>query len=650
MEISLTKMSENETLNPKQKEAVQHCDGPLLVIAGAGSGKTRVVTKRIVYLIEQGVMPHQILGLTFTNKAASEMAERVRGETNSRVLISTFHSLGARILRESYDSQFAIYDQEDSEKLLRSCMETIAVSDRKSAVKKFRSLISRAKNDMQGPGDLDPGEFERGDLKFFPEIYAAYQARLKECRAVDFDDLLYLPVTLFKEKPEILDVYRSRWRYLLIDEYQDTNSAQYQMIKHLAGAHQNIFAVGDPDQSIYSWRGATIRNILDFESDFSGAKVIRLEQNYRSRSNILNAANALISHNESRYEKTLWSDRGEGEPIRLKMLKTEREEAEFVAEKILQHRKEGVSLDQMVIFYRTNFQSRIFEDYLLHRQIPYAIYGGVSFYQRREVKDLLAFLRMVQTGSDFVAFSRTINIPKRGIGAKTLEKLGEASIQEGLPVLDYCEKLTAGEPLQHKVRLNKKQKEAMADYARIVRHLQQFDGTLRDLILETIEWSGTLTYLKEDPETYEDRRFNIQELVSKAAEWEEMDESGGLSEFLSELSLMSAVDRVEEAGDKIRLMTLHNGKGLEFDIVFVVGLEEDLLPHINSKEPASELEEERRLFYVGMTRAREQLYLTHSKFRYMWGMLRYMPPSRFIEELPENLIETDVYDDDFWME
>jgi len=647
MEMLLTKMSENATLNPEQLQAVEHMEGPLLVIAGAGSGKTRVVTKRVVRLLEKGVMPHQILGLTFTNKAAGEMVERVRQATNSRVLISTFHSLGARILRESYNPGFAIYDEEDSEKLLKGCLDTIPLSDRKGAIKRFRGLISRSKNDMRGPMDLDPKEFDTGDLKHFPDIYAMYQARLTECNAVDFDDLLFLPVKIFTEKPELLDVYRSRWKYLLIDEYQDTNQAQYEFVKLLAGKSQNLFVVGDPDQSIYSWRGATIRNILDFESDFPGAKVIRLEQNYRSRSNILEAANILISHNENRYKKNLWSDRGEGDSIRLREFKSERDEANFILKKILSHQNEGVPLNEMVIFYRTNFQSRIFEDYFLHYRIPYVIYGGVSFYQRKEVKDILAFLRMVQTGSDFVAFSRTVNIPKRGFGATTLEKLQAASIEASLPIFDLCDAVLEG---KHKIRLNKKQKEGLADYIRIIRRLREFQGSLRDLVMETIEWSGYLTYLKSDPETADDRRSNVQELVSKAAEWEERSESEELAEFLGELTLKSSLDQGDDSGQKVHLMTLHNGKGLEFDVVFVVGLEEDLLPHVNSKETQDELEEERRLFYVGMTRAKETLYLTRSKYRYMWGMLRYMEPSCFLEELPENLLESDRKEDDIWIE
>lgn len=649
----LTKMSEKETLNPDQVRAVEHMEGPLLVIAGAGSGKTRVVTHRIVRLLEKGVLPHQILGLTFTNKAAEEMSQRVRNATNSRVLISTFHSLGARILRESihhlgYQRGFAIYDEEDSEKLLKGCMDPLPLAEKKKSLKKFRQLISRCKNALQGPLDLNPNEFTMGEMRAFPDVYAMYLARLKECNAVDFDDLLFLPVKLFEEHPEILEVYQSRWRYLLIDEYQDTNHAQYTLVKQLAGKAKNVFAVGDPDQSIYSWRGATIRNILDFESDFSGATIIRLEQNYRSRSNILEAANILISHNDQRYKKNLWSERGEGEPIQVREVKGERDEAEFVMKRIKEHQSMGVPLEEMVVFYRTNFQSRVFEDYFLHDKIPYVIFGGISFYQRREVKDILAFLRMVQTGSDYVAFARTLNIPKRGFGPTTLEKLQAAAMQESLPIFDYCRAVVHDQTLANSVRLNKKQKAALADYILIIEQLRSsFERVdLRDLVVDTVEWTGYLSYLKEDPETYDDRRDNVQELASKAAEWGGND----LAEFLAELTLKSSLDQAGDASHKVRLMTLHNGKGLEFDIVFVVGLEEDLLPHINSKDSQVELEEERRLLYVGITRGKERVYLTRAKYRYMWGMLRFMEPSRFLDELPGNHLDREDEEEPLWME
>ncbi|MCB1148716.1 MAG: UvrD-helicase domain-containing protein [Chlamydiia bacterium] len=627
-------------LNAEQKRAVEYSLGPLLVIAGAGSGKTRVVTERVVHLIEAGVPAHQILGVTFTNKAASEMSERVRSRTNARVLISTFHSLGARILRESahvlgYPRGFSIYDEDDSQKVLRACLDSFSGLERKKCEKAFREMISHCKNALQEPSDVDPEEFYGDLMRKFPDVYAEYQARLRESNAFDFDDLLVVPVKLFREHPDVLKVYQSRWRYLLIDEYQDTNAAQYEMIRLLAGAECNVCAVGDPDQSIYSWRGANIQNILNFERDFPGAEVIRLEQNYRSRERILQAANALIENNVSRYEKRLWSARGEGESILLAEVHTEREEAEFVIREIDELIYGGTSLDQIAVLYRTNFQSRVLEDYFLHAGIPYSIIGGISFYQRLEIKDILAYLRMIQTSSDFIAFQRTLDLVKRGIGPAALDKLRLAAMQEGMPIFDYCRELVKEAPLKHPVRLNKTQKEGLSEYVELIESLRALEGSLRDIVLDVIHETGTMDLLKRDPETFEDRRDNVNELASKAAEWELMAEEPTLDHFLSELTLKTSAEQVDESAPRVKMMTLHNGKGLEFDYVFMVGLEEDLLPHVNSKDSTDDIEEERRLCYVGMTRARERLYFSRSRFRYMWGMLRQMSPSRFLHEIPE---------------
>jgi len=629
-------------LNPEQLIAAHHKSGPLLVLAGAGTGKTRVVTQRIIHLLDQGVEPYRILGLTFTNKAAGEMKERVHRNTNKKVLISTFHSLGARILRESihhlgYDRDFTIYDEEDSLKVLKSCMEPYTFSDKKGMTKALRHEISVMKNNMMGPEEISSQDYT---VPHIDEVYAAYQARLRESNAVDFDDLLYLPVKLFKEMPIVLEMYQNRWKYFLIDEYQDTNEAQYEMIKLLVGEKKEIFVVGDPDQSIYSWRGASIQNILNFEKDFPGAKVIRLEQNYRSTSTILNAANALIQHNDERYEKELWSEQGEGDKVTLYSAESDRKEAEYILDKIEEYRGEGISYQEMVIFYRTNFQSRVFEDHLLFHGIPYVIIGGISFYQRMEIKDTLAFLRMVHTGSDFLAFIRTVNLPKRGVGPATMEKLQEASVKEQLPILDYCRKLVDEELLDHPVKLNKKQKEGMKDYIDLILSLREDfeEGKIRDLIVRTIDRTRYHDVLKQDPETFSDRDDNLQELISTAAEWGERADNPTLSDFLSEISLRTNLDQDKGEDDRVRLMTLHNGKGLEFTITFMVGMEEDLFPHYNSKDKLHQLEEERRLCYVGMTRARQHLFLTHSRFRYMWGMLRHMEPSRFLEELPEKYL------------
>jgi DNA helicase-2/ATP-dependent DNA helicase PcrA len=635
-------MHQTNPLNPEQWEAVKHVEGPCLVIAGAGSGKTRVVTFRIVHLLENGVDPGSILGLTFTNKAAEEMKERVKHLTNQHVLICTFHSLGARILRESiealgYTRSFAIYDEDDSEKVLKGCIDTLQLAEKKGDINLFRGMISRAKNDMMLPDDIDPTYFLETSGRQLIELYKLYQERMKAANALDFDDLLFLTVRLFREHPEVLRKYQERFKFLLIDEYQDTNASQYEIVHLLAKEHRNLFAVGDPDQSIYSWRGASIRNILNFEHDYPGARIVRLEQNYRSRANILNAANVLIKYNESRYEKNLWSDLGPGEKIKVYGADDDRAEAAFVVEKIRKHHyQEQIPLSQMVIFYRTNFQSRTFEDELLFKRIPYIIVGGISFYARREIKDILSFLRIVQNGTDFIAFARTINLPKRGIGGTTIEKLHAASLQERLPIYEYCRALCVGEPLKHPVKLSAKQKENLTEYIQILEKLRKLasEGSLKDLVFAAVYDTHYLQVLKEEPDTQADRKQNLDELISKAAEWEELAENNTLADFLAELSLKSSLDETDHSHEKVRLMTLHNGKGLEFNVTFLVGMEEDLLPHINSKEEGNALEEERRLCYVGITRAKQFLYLTFARSRFMWGVRRGMFPSRFLKEIP----------------
>lgn len=632
-------------MNTEQQSAVDTIYGPLLVLAGAGSGKTRVVTFRIVNILEQGVHPSEILGLTFTNKAAGEMKERVRQLTHHNVLICTFHSLGARILRESihvlgYMPGFTIYDEQDVEKIMKVCLGEMD-SSAKLDSKLFLRLISNAKNALQEPTDIDPNTLEENE-KHFPEAYARYQAKLKEYNALDFDDLLYLPVKLFKEHPEVLEHYQKRWSFLLIDEYQDTNAAQYTIVRYLVSQHHNLCVVGDPDQSIYSWRGANIGNILGFENDYPGAKVVRLEQNYRSRSNILEASNTLIGYNSGRLEKNLWSDRGPGEKIKHFTADTERGEAQFVSEKIAHHYEKGnVPLKQMAVFYRTNAQSRALEDRLLIHHIPYVIVGGISFYQRKEIKDILAFLRIVHSGTDYVSFSRTINIPKRGIGDTTIEKLRLGASEEGLSLIAYCEALVRGEQLRHPIKLPAKQKEGLQSYLSILHELREIGkaSSLKELVKNTIEQSHYLDYIKLDAETYQERKENLNALISKAMEWELSTENPTLEGFLEELSLKSSLDESEGQHDRISLMTIHNGKGLEFDVVFLVGLEEDLFPHANSRDSDTALEEERRLCYVGMTRAKEYLYVCDVRQRFLWGTTRSQRPSRFLREIPGEYVE-----------
>lgn len=628
-----------EQLNLAQQEAVRTIDGPLLVLAGAGSGKTRVVTFRIAYLLQQGVPASKILGLTFTNKAAQEMQERVRVLTNNDVLISTFHSLGARLLRESievlgYRRSFTIYDEDDSEKLLLSCIEAPSAAEAKSQLKTLKSYISSAKNNL---AQLDPDE-----APYCYQVFERYQEKLKECQAVDFDDLLYLPVKILQEFPGVRAFYQQRWSHLLIDEYQDTNNAQYALVKALLGPEQNLCVVGDPDQSIYSWRGANIQNIMSFERDYPQAKVVKLEQNYRSRSNILDGANALINHNSQRYEKSLWSGRGEGDKIKLFTASTAHEEAEFVARHLKEsHETYGVPWNRMAVFYRTHSLSRVFEDVFYLRHIPYVIMGGVSFYQRREIKDILSILKMVQSSSDYIAFARSIQFPKRGIGLTTLERLHQNSSQEGLPIFDYCHAVLEQAPLKKTPRLTAKQRQGLLSYVQMIHQLRELQAgcPLQKLVHAAIYYSDYFTYLQEDRETYDERKENLESLIAKAAEWEASAEDPSLEAFLEELSLKSSLDEADISASSVHLMTIHNGKGLEYDTVFMVGLEEDLFPHARSKDNPKELEEERRLFYVGMTRAEERLYLSHVIERFVWGSIKYHLPSRFLKEVPFEYIQ-----------
>lgn len=634
----------NQELNPEQQQAVGHVDGPLLVLAGAGAGKTRVVTLRIARLLQLGVPPSEILAVTFTNKAAAEMQERVSRLTSQQVLICTFHSLGARILRQSigalgYPEGLTIYDAEDSEKLLRNCMDRLGIKTTEIKPKVFRTLISDAKNRLLNPDEIDLAELNSPKEKLFPELYALYQSRLREYNAVDFDDLLATTVRLFRERPDVLEWYRSQWSYLLIDEYQDINFAQYEMARLLTGDRCNLFVVGDPDQSIYSWRGANIQNILNFERDYPGATVVRLEQNYRSTSTILEAANAVIKNNEGRYEKSLWSTLGKGELIQTLQCESDREEAQFVADRIATYvNKQRLSPTEIAIFYRTNAQSRQLEDALLRAQIPYQIIGGFSFYQRREVKEVLSFLRMIQSDSDFLAFARTINLPKRGIGESTLEKIAIGSSEAKMGVLDYCRTLLQG---GGEMRLPQKQREGLTDYLLLIDELRKRSKELSlfELVSETIHRTGYLQVLRADEESYQDRKANLDELVGKAAEWEEGKEGGSLEEFLEELSLRGSSDEGPTHAESVRLMTLHNGKGLEFQVVFLVGMEEGLFPHANSRATQEQLEEERRLCYVGMTRAKQTLYITSAQSRFLWGTIQYMRPSRFLKEIPPQYTE-----------
>ena len=620
------------TLNPEQQRAATHVEGPLLVLAGAGSGKTRVVTFRVAHLLSLGVKPSEILAVTFTNKAADEMQRRILHLTHQSILACTFHSLCARILRETitalgFSKDFVIYDSDESEKLLKTCLTALNLQEEKSALKHYLAEISHAKNALIAPEEIeDP---------LTREVYSLYQKTLKSYNALDFDDLLFKTVELFRAFPEILQQYQMRWRFILIDEYQDTNGAQYALAKLLAASHGNVFAVGDPDQSIYSWRGANVHNILNFANDFPGAIVIPLEQNYRSRSNILDAANTLINHNTSRYEKQLWSEREPLHPITFFLADNDHMEATFVLKQIKKlHSDHDVPLSECVIFYRTNFQSRIFEDHLLREKLPYVIIGGLSFYQRREIKDILSLLRMVLSGADFLAFSRTINLPRRGFGETALAKLQACAQMHQLDIFTTIMRIVKGEiPF----KLSQRQLQGLKEYTEAITTLRAMDASralLSDILAESARLTRYLDYLQEDPETYEERRSNIEELISKAAEWEQQAPQATLVHFLEELSLKSSADDKDPHADAIRLMTFHHGKGLEFTAVFMVGMEEELFPHANAKDDTDALEEERRLCYVGMTRAKDYLFLSASRLRFLWGMPRVMRPSRFLDEIP----------------
>ncbi|MGM0440004.1 MAG: ATP-dependent helicase [Chlamydiota bacterium] len=638
-------MNNLDSLNSIQKEAAQHFEGAALVLAGAGSGKTRIVTSRIIHLLEKGVPASAIVAVTFTNKAAAEMRQRVEQQTYHRVLINTFHSLCAKILRESiaplgYGSDFQIYDEDDALRLIRACLVALGFKEKEVPPRTIKYLISNAKNQLIAPSQVDSKELHSTAEQHFPQIYKMYQEKLQESNALDFDDLLYLTVKLFHQYPEVLERYRERWQFMLVDEYQDTNIAQYYLVRQLIEHSGNLFVVGDPDQSIYSWRGANVGNIMNFERDFPGAKVVMMEQNYRSTSTILKAANALIKNNTSRYEKDLWSALGEGEKIDFFVAADEREEVSFVCDRVFDHYYQGQSFNDMVVFYRTNSQSRALEDGFLQRNIPYVIIGGISFYQRREVKDILAYLKAVYSQADLVSFARTVNLPKRGIGAASIEKIRAAAEQLGTPIFDVCEKVLDGEKIPG-LRLTRKLREGLQDYVSLIRRLRYVreHQTLQELVKETIDLSGYLAVLREDRDTYDDRKANLDELVNKAAEWEEATGNKALGSFLEELTLKSAVDEIDDNQERVSLMTLHNGKGLEYDTAFIVGMEEDLFPHINSRDTVEQLEEERRLCYVGITRAQKKLYLTAARYRLLWGTPRVMRLSRFLKELPRDTLQ-----------
>ena len=644
-------MSIYDTLNGPQKEAVLHTDGPLLILAGAGSGKTRVLTHRIAYLIdERGVNPWNILAITFTNKAAEEMRQRVDSLVAfgaESIWVSTFHSMCVRILRRfierlGYENRFTIYDTDDQKTLMKEVCRKVDIDTKVFKERSLLSAISSAKNEMILPDEFElnaGGDFGQQKIA---KVYREYEAQLKSNNALDFDDLLVKTVQLLETQPDVLEYYQERFRYIMVDEYQDTNTVQFRLVSLLAGKYKNLCVVGDDDQSIYKFRGANIRNILDFEHEFPDAHVIKLEQNYRSTGNILDAANGVISNNKGRKEKTLWTDNGEGEKVHLRQFDTAYDEAEFIAEDIRRGVREGASYNDNAVLYRTNAQSRLFEEKFIAMNIPYKIVGGINFYARREIKDLLAYLKTVDNGQDDLAVRRIINVPKRGIGLTTINRIQESAAERGI---GFYEALMAPELIPGVGRSASK----LDSFAALIEYFKgrADQESISDLLREILEKTGYIESLEsEDKVEAEARIENIDELLNKAAAYEEdcqdRDEEPTLSGFLEEVALVADIDSLDEDQDYVVLMTLHSAKGLEFPHVYLAGMEDGLFPSYMTitSDDNEDLEEERRLCYVGITRAERELTLTCARRRMVRGETQYNKLSRFVKEIPMNLIDT----------
>jgi DNA helicase-2/ATP-dependent DNA helicase PcrA len=630
-------------LNPPQKEAVLHGEGPLLVLAGAGSGKTRVIVHRIAYLIhEKGVPAWQILAVTFTNKAAGEMRERVQhilGE-GELPLISTFHSTCARILRREishlgYDSNFAIYDDKDCERLLKDCAAELNLDEKRYPAKALGAAIDEFKNSGLTPEQVPSGSPYEATIA---RVYTLYQERLKRCNAADFGDLLLLTVRLFEEHKEVLEKYRERYRWILVDEYQDTNPVQYRLVQLLAGSRRNLCVVGDDDQSIYGWRGADIRNILEFEKDFPGVKVVKLEQNYRSTKTILDGAWNVVEKNRGRKPKRLWTENQDGEPIAYRTLPNEWEEARLVCRETERHLAEGGDLSGVAVFYRTNAQSRVVEDAMVAAGIPYHMVGGLRFYARLEVKDILAYLKVLDNPADDVALKRIINTPPRGIGHATVQRISDLASEKGVPFYHAMLEAAEGTFLASGARGK------VAAFADELRRYRGVAATLplAELAAAVMQDSGYIARLKaQGSEEAQDRLANLQELVTAMQVFDSAAGEQGLAAFLEQVALVSDLEQ-EGEGKKssVTLMTLHSAKGLEFPLVFMVGMEERLFPHVRALEDPNQMEEERRLCYVGMTRAKKRLFLLNVRRRHIFGQEQMNRAARFIRDIPAELIDT----------
>ncbi|EEP65214.1 ATP-dependent DNA helicase PcrA [Veillonella dispar ATCC 17748] len=632
-------------LNKEQQQAVQHTEGPLLILAGAGSGKTKVLTVRIAHLLAQGVNPYEILAITFTNKAAKEMKSRVEGlvgDVANRIWLSTFHSFCAKFLRFEldnflgYNSNFTIYDTSDSQAVIKAALKALNLDDKYYPVGAMIAAISDAKNKL-----LFASDFRKQARDFYQQkvadVYEYYERELRKNNALDFDDLLLVAVKLLQSNEAVLDKYSKRFRYVMIDEYQDTNHAQYLLAKLLASHWKNIAVVGDADQSIYAWRGADIQNILDFEKDYPNCTSIKLEQNYRSTKIILDAANAVIENNEGRPKKNLWTDKTEGAKIQHFIAQSEHEEAAFIGDTIAKkHDIHGVPYGDMAILYRTNAQSRVLEEALIKRALPYTMVGGTKFYDRKEIKDVLAYLRVLYNPFDDLSLLRIINVPKRSIGATTVAKLQDYARANGTSLFMTLTQLHLVDTIKGKT------KEKLEEFGILIFTLvaEMEDRTVLDILESILDRTGYLAQLEESTDPQDQARAeNIGELLSVAKDFQDTNPTGTVEDFLEQVALVNDVDSFEQEESKVTLMTLHAAKGLEFPIVFLGGLEEGLFPHSRTLMNPEEIEEERRLAYVGITRAEKELYISNATTRTVFGRTSSYLPSRFIDEIPEELVD-----------
>lgn len=632
-------------LNKEQQQAVQHTEGPLLILAGAGSGKTKVLTVRIAHLLAQGVNPYEILAITFTNKAAKEMKSRVEGlvgDVANRIWLSTFHSFCAKFLRFEldnflgYNSNFTIYDTSDSQAVIKAALKALNLDDKYYPVGAMIGAISDAKNKL-----LFASDFRKQARDFYQQkvadVYEYYERELRKNNALDFDDLLLVAVKLLQSNEAVLDKYSKLFRYVMIDEYQDTNHAQYLLAKLLASHWKNIAVVGDADQSIYAWRGADIQNILDFEKDYPNCTSIKLEQNYRSTKIILDAANAVIENNEGRPKKNLWTDKTEGAKIQHFTAQSEHEEAAFIGDTIAKkHDIHGVPYGDMAILYRTNAQSRVLEEALIKRALPYTMVGGTKFYDRKEIKDVLAYLRVLYNPFDDLSLLRIINVPKRSIGATTVAKLQDYARANGTSLFMTLTQLHLVDTIKGKT------KEKLEEFGILIFTLvaEMEDKTVLDILESILDRTGYLAQLEESTDPQDQARAeNIGELLSVAKDFQDTNPTGTVEDFLEQVALVNDVDSFEQEESKVTLMTLHAAKGLEFPIVFLGGLEEGLFPHSRTLMNPEEIEEERRLAYVGITRAEKELYISNATTRTVFGRTSSYLPSRFIDEIPEELVD-----------